>query len=180
MNKKNKIIFISIMVFTIFAISLCIYFINNKENTILSDAITFRNEYMNYNDKDFLNIYISENNTFKYKSEAEILEILKNGNGIIYIGDSKENNSRNLVNVLSEVGIELEKDIYYINSNNIINTEIYDILETDVIPILIIVKNGSIIATYKSSVEEDNDTIKNELISIINSNEVDVCTKSGC
>lgn len=118
MEKKNKVIFFVILFFTLCVIGTCIYFINKDKNINNSDALNFRNEYMNYNDKDYSNVYISEQNTIKYKTEEEIIDILKKGKGIIYFGYPTNDACRSIVSIISELGNELKTDIYYLNIEN--------------------------------------------------------------
>lgn len=118
MEKKNKVIFFVILFFTLCVIGTCIYFINKDKDINNSDALNFRNEYMNYNDKDYSNVYISEQNTIKYKTEEEIIDILKKGKGIIYFGYPTNDACRSIVSIISELGNELKTDIYYLNIEN--------------------------------------------------------------
>ncbi len=177
---KNRIAFIAICVFTISVIVVCIFLINNNNINKLSDAITFRNEYMNYNDKDYLNIFISEENTFKYKSEKEIIDILNNGTGIIFIGNETDNNSRYIVNILTELAIKNNKDINYINSNNIKENGLLEIINTNGIPLIILAEEGKIIDMYNGNVDDDKDSINIRLNNIINSTPVEMCSIDGC
>ena len=137
MEKKNKVIFFVILFFTLCVIGTCIYFINKDKDINNSDALNFRNEYMNYNDKDYSNVYISEQNTIKYKTEEEIIDILKKGKGIIYFGYPTNDACRSIVSIISELGNELKTDIYYLNIENM--ESIFKVEDKSVIKI----KDGS-------------------------------------
>lgn len=122
MEKKNKIILISLIILTILVVGLCIYSLINKKDTILSDAEKFRSEYMNLNDKvnednqkSYINVIISETNTVKYASEEDVINILKDGTGVIYFGFSKCPWCRSLVPSLTKVAEELNETIYYLD-----------------------------------------------------------------
>ena len=119
MEKKNKTIFVAILFFTICIIGLCIYFVNKNKDLSTNDAIKFRNEYMNYNDKDYNNVYISDVNTVKYQSEEETLKMIESGKGIIYFGYPTSEACRTIVPILVELGIELKTNIYYLNIEDI-------------------------------------------------------------
>lgn len=119
MEKKNKVIFFVILFFTLCVIGTCIFFINKDNDININDALKFRNEYMNYNDKDYSSVYISESNTIKYKNEEEIIDILKNDKGIIYFGYPTNDDCRSIVSIITELGTELKTDIYYLNIEDI-------------------------------------------------------------
>lgn len=132
MEKKNKmtliaIIIIAIVTFVIFGI--IGYSIINNKNTENADAIKFRNEYMEHNDKviesigkAYSNVTLSETNTVKYVSEEETVEILKEGSGVIYFGFSTCPWCRSLIPILAKVAEERNETIYYLDILNIRST----------------------------------------------------------
>lgn len=110
----KKIVYILLVIVEVFLITGC-----GKE----TDALKFKKEYEDLNGKTIENtkykypsIEISKNNKVKYSNYDEVLEVLKDGTGVIYLGYPTCPWCRNAVPVLleaaNEVGIE---DIYYIN-----------------------------------------------------------------
>ena len=117
-----------------------------------SDNIAFAEEYG-----------ITTNNIFKYKSAKEIVEILKNGNGVIFFAFPENKWSKIYAIMLNETAIRSNiKEIYYYNfksarsSNshnynqmtNILN-DYLTTLDTDIkniyAPSMVIIKNGTIL-----------------------------------
>lgn len=127
MEKRNKIILFVTIIITLIVVGLCIYSIINKNNKE-SDAIKFRNEYMELNDKTSsygianVNVSIIEDNTVKYLTEEEAVELLEEGTGIIYFGFSECPWCRNLVPILTDLAGEKEETIYYLNILDIRST----------------------------------------------------------
>lgn len=145
MNKK-KIIVLSLII--IIGLSLVgMLFINKKE----SDSIKFSKEYE-----------ITENNVFVYRNIDQIIKILENGSGIVYLGFPECPWCKAYVKYLNEVAIDNNMDkIYYYNilDDRKDNTEEYqkivgildDYLRYDdegnkriYVPAVISVKNGKI------------------------------------
>ncbi len=124
MEKRNKLILISLIIITVIILGLCCYFIINNQRT-LSDAEKFRDEYMELNDKDngFGQIYptvsLNEENKIKYITEDEAIELLKEGTGIIYFGYSTCPWCRSLITPLLEVAEEENVNIYYLDIKEI-------------------------------------------------------------
>ena len=127
MDKRNKIIFLIIILISIVAVVFCIFnVINNKNKIINNDSKKFRNEYMELNDKvnevtnkNYPEVFISEDNTFKYVDGKKTIDLLKNKTGIIYFGYASCNDCRLLVPILSEVAEKHDKTIYYLDVQNI-------------------------------------------------------------
>lgn len=122
MEKKNKIILIVIILLTIVVVGACIYSVLNNKNNIENDAIKFRNEYMELNDKvneingkAYVNVSLNDTNTIKYANEEKILEILDGGTGVIYFGFSTCPWCRSLVTTLAKVAEEKNEVIYYLD-----------------------------------------------------------------
>lgn len=97
----KKVLSVSLIIMSIFILTGC----NKKEETI-SDAQKFASEYKS----------VSEDNIFAYKSAEEIIKILENGTGIVYLGFPECKWCQAYVPVLNEVaksnGI---KKIFYFN-----------------------------------------------------------------
>ena len=76
MEKKNKIILISIILLTIIVVGFCINGIVKNKNIKETDAVKFQSEYMKLNDKinekngkTYINVSLSDTNTIKYVTE---------------------------------------------------------------------------------------------------------------
>ena len=95
---------------------------NNKEQT---DAINFKEEYESlngtyaYNDIKFPKVSLIDENPFVYKDASEVVETLKNGTGIIYLGFPKCPWCRNAVNVLQYVNVD---EIIYLDMSDVRDT----------------------------------------------------------
>ena len=89
-------------------------YIRNKSN----DSLKFKEEYESLNDTvaykniKYPTVSLDKKNPFVYKTEDEIIEIVKNGTGLIYLGYPKCPWCRNAVNVLQRVDTD---KIYYLN-----------------------------------------------------------------
>lgn len=86
----------------------------------VDDAKRFSEEYSN--------IGIDKNNPFVYKTDKEIIEILKSGTGIIYFGFPDCPWCQSAVPVLLDVANKIDiEEIYYFNPKNIreSNTDTY-------------------------------------------------------
>lgn len=110
--KYIKILLVVIMIFTITACG-------NKE----SDAIKFKKEYESLNGKNSKNgthkiksLKISEDNPIKYATYDEVIDVIKKGTGIIYLGFPECPWCRSALPVLLESAKDYKIDtIYYIN-----------------------------------------------------------------
>lgn len=80
------------------------YFMKIDDSKALSDSEKFKNEYSE----------VSDNNVFVYRSIDEIINILKNGTGVVYLGFPECKWCQSYVDILDEVANEIEIDkIYY-------------------------------------------------------------------
>lgn len=104
---------------------------SNSNSNIREDGRKFKEEYEAYNNKEreddkgnfFQELSISNDNPMKYATIEEILEILKKGTGVIYIGYPTCPWCRNAVPVLLEAAQKEDIDtIYYLNINEYKNT----------------------------------------------------------
>ncbi len=120
--RKSAIIIVCIV--SIFAIFLGFkYFEEEKIVIINSDGLNFKNEYEKLNNKVNENnnklypeVNISEKNVIKYSSYDEIIQVIKEGTGVIYLGFPECPWCRNLVPILLSAANETEMDkIYYLN-----------------------------------------------------------------
>ena len=129
MDKRNKIFLIIILLITIIVVGICAYTIINheKENKTngISDALKFKNEYeelngkVNDNNDTYPTVTISENNTIKYVTDTEAVELLKEGTGVIYFGFAKCPWCRSMITTLTNVAKENKTTIYYLDILNI-------------------------------------------------------------
>lgn len=119
--KKSSMIIIALV--TVFAIFIGYKYIQDKEETVSLDAVKFEKEYETLNNrvnktnnKVYPKVEIPTDNVIKYSSYDEILEILKSGTGVIYLGYPECPWCRNLVPILLSASEEVELDtIYYLN-----------------------------------------------------------------
>lgn len=101
MKYKNDIIAVIIVLGFLGLISF--YYLNLTKTT---DASKFREEYSN----------VSEDNIFVYRTDKEIIEILKHGTGIVYLGFPECPWCQAYVSYLDEVAKETKiEKIYYLN-----------------------------------------------------------------
>ncbi len=122
MERKNKIILIGIIVLTVLVLIVCGYLLSVKNN-VLKDSDRFRIEYMELNDKTNNDSYpvvnISENNTIKYITSNEAVNLISQGTGVIYFGFNSCFQCRLLVETLLNKASQLNETIYYLNIENI-------------------------------------------------------------
>lgn len=129
MDKKNKIILLIIVFVTIIVVGVCAYAIINheKENQAngIGDALKFKKEYedlngkVNSNNDTYPTVTISENNTVKYITDTEAVELLKEETGVIYFGFSSCPWCRSMITTLTNVAKENKTTIYYLDISSI-------------------------------------------------------------
>ncbi len=119
---------ILVIVLIIILAIVSLFFLNKK-----SDAIKFKNEYEAFNGmfnvsgtRTYSVLNISKKNTVKYRTEEEIINLIKNGTGIIYFGFPNCPWCRTAVPVLLEVAKEKETNVNYLNILNIRSSYILD------------------------------------------------------
>ena len=154
MKQYKKLI---IKIFKLFAfgimIWLFIYLGTRDYEADIPDNIRFANEYID----------ISKNNVFDYTKNEEIIQLLNNGSGIIFMGFSSNIWSHYYADYLNKAALDNDIDkIYYydFNRDRSINNATYEnivkrlkphIILTDTnradlsAPTVVIVKNGSVI-----------------------------------
>lgn len=116
MKKKNLIILISIIIVILLAVGGYIFINKNKE--VETDAKRFSSEYTQ----------VSENNVFVYRDIDEIINILENGTGVVYLGFSECKWCQRYSKYLNEVALDMGiSKIYYfdIREDRKNNTEEY-------------------------------------------------------
>ena len=106
-----------------------------------SDNIRFKKEYENSNEE--IALTIPEDNYMQYASKEKILDIIKNGTGVIYIGNAKNTECRQIVNTLINAADSTDlKTIYYYNEEDKAFLEEY--FGNTTIPTVIFVYEGEI------------------------------------
>lgn len=151
MKYKNDIIAAIIVIAVLGAFSFG--YIKSNTKNVESDSVKFSKEYTN----------VSEDNPFVYKTDKEIIEILKHGTGVIYLGFPECPWCQGYVSYIDEIAKKTNvSKVYYLNIRDIRNnnTEEYqeivnilsDYLEYDdegkkrvYVPLVIAVKDGEII-----------------------------------
>lgn len=93
--------------------------------TNVNDSIKFKKEYESLNGektssgKKYKKVEISSSNLIKYSNYDEIIDLIENGTGIIYLGFPECPWCRSMVPVLLEVAKDNKMDkIYYLNIKN--------------------------------------------------------------
>lgn len=111
---KNKIMIVIIPILS-FLLAILSYFTFNKE----TDAIKFKKEYESLNKlENYKNnqMNINSENPIKYSNYDEIIDIIENKTGIIYLGFPECPWCRRSVSVLLDVAKDTKIDkIYYLN-----------------------------------------------------------------
>lgn len=124
-----------IPVLIILCVIVCVLLVINKNKNVMeSDAYKFKTEYTELNNqvndannKEYLEVTLSNNNPFVYASEDDIKSLFDGGTGVIYFGFPKCPWCRNLVPVLSEAATSLNYNkVYYYNILNIRSSFTYD------------------------------------------------------
>ncbi len=86
--------------------------VNDSDNNTIKDAVKFKKEYESLNGKalngdyKYPTVTLTDTNPFVYESSKKIIETLKSGTGIIYLGFPKCPWCRNAVNVLSYLNVD--------------------------------------------------------------------------
>lgn len=130
MNKDQKVLVLIIFLLVVVAGAFGVYAYKHKGEktckTEETDALKFKREYEEYNDKNYdngkpyFNISLSNKNLFKYIKEEDAVKFLKEGTGVIYFGFPQCPWCRSLVPYLEEIGKEYGvEQIYYLNIKEI-------------------------------------------------------------
>ena len=114
--KKETIIIITLPILCAIADILSYVKLINTE----VDAIKFVKEYEELNEKEgYIKLNIDKNNPIKYADYDELLEVIENGTGIIYLGFPECPWCRNALPVLFDAAKDNDVDlIYYMNILN--------------------------------------------------------------
>ena len=197
MNKKNVGIIIGIILLIIIGIGVFVFSLNKEEDKI-PDGEVFAEEYNE----------VDENNVYVYRTMDEIIKILENGTGVVYLGFPECKWCQRYVKYLNEVAYEedIEKIYYYnIKEDRENNTENYqkiiellgDYVPYDeegnrkiYVPAVIYVKNGEIVGHDNESsmvsgdvdeywTEEKVSALKERTREFMKASNPNVCT-DGC
>lgn len=135
MSKRIKVI---LMVLVFLGLSYIIYEKIDPEigDTLIEktdDASVFKREYeslngkVNLNDKEYLNVDIRENNQIKYIDIDEVIDLVEDGTGVIYLGYPECPWCRTIVPILlnSASNMSLET-VYYYNPKDIRDNRVLD------------------------------------------------------
>ena len=130
MNNK-KVIIVAVIILTIASIIAGIYAIksykknNGTTKDVTSDEIKFKTEYEFLNDKEENNfkhnkIVVNKNNGITYISDTDLLRMINDQSGVVFIGNNNDELSRVVIDSLMtarhEVGL---KTIYYLDIKTI-------------------------------------------------------------
>ena len=140
MDKDQKVLIGLIGFIFLVVIGIGIFLFVSKRNNV-PDANKFKNDYESLNNKTnevnkekFLKVDIDENNLYVYKTDEEVLDILRNGTGIIFFGFAKCSYCRTMVNLLDDLAKEYGiTQINYLDIQNIRDT--YEIMDHTAIKI---------------------------------------------
>lgn len=162
---KKKIITIGIIILVLSIMGLYCY---KRDNIRFKMSYEFINQVELTNGKK-IKVSIPYDNRIKYINEEELLKLLNNGTGVLYMGYNTCPWCRNAVPILIDSVLENEIDtIYYvdIHSANLkkISKELYKILDeylkvTDdgtkviAVPDVYTLKNGQIVGHHRGCVE---------------------------
>lgn len=118
MDKKIIMPFLALILALLLVLSIGITG-NNKK----LDAIKFKAEYeslngkKNDNGKEYVHVDVDRKNPFVYAKYDEVIDIIKNGTGVIYFGFPECPWCRNMVSVLADAAKEMGIDkVYYFNA----------------------------------------------------------------
>lgn len=124
MERDKKILLGIIGIILIAAIIIVVLVVReNSKIEYREDALKFEEEYEalnnqgnDYNDKLYLELDISKENVIEYATEERIVEVLKDGDGVIYFGFPNCPWCRAMINPLLETAKDNNiKKIYYLN-----------------------------------------------------------------
>lgn len=120
---KEKILMILVPVLCVLLAGLA-YFKFLGEQTITKDSIKFKEEYEEYNGKEvygskYQKLNLNPNNPIKYSDYEEILDVIENKTGIIYLGFPECPWCRTILPILFDVAKDNDiNTIYYLNMKN--------------------------------------------------------------
>lgn len=130
-SKKNLEIIIGVVGVGLIIVLLWLFLNKNGKSPLigedmLPDNLRFKEQYESLNgkkddnNKEYLKVSIAEDNPIVYKSDSEILDVLKKETALVFFGFETDAWSRNVVEPLLQIAKDngLEK-VYYVNIANI-------------------------------------------------------------
>lgn len=118
-KEKNLYILLPILLVISAIIGYLTAFNNNEDSLKFKEEYEMLNGTVAYGKVKYNNIKISEKNPIKYSNYEEILNIIKSGNGIIYLGFPECPWCRSILPVLFDVANDNKiNTIYYLNIKN--------------------------------------------------------------
>ena len=141
---------------------------NNNYTEEKTDAVKIKEEYLVDNENNFA-VNLSDTNVYKYISSFDLKALVEKKDGLVFIGDTKNNIVRKNLVVLNDVVSSTSvPQVYYINYNDI-NSDLKKYLEekpdTNGIKAgtLIAVESGKILnAYYPNYIEDTKELSENE------------------
>ena len=164
----KKIIIISLSVLIVILGLYLLVFKSGKEETSEPSILTFKEEYEEYNGKStdegyYPLVEIHTNIDVEYINQREFMAVLKDKNGVIYIGNPTCLWSRNALPILLNA---LENNditkFYYLDSTNlnddrIIINALYPEEESIISPTVVFVRDGIVIAIHTKTIPTQTD-----------------------
>ena len=146
--KKVVVLFVSMIL--IFSVNGC----SVKKTAELTDAEKFANEYS-----------ISVENPFKYATLNEVLNLVQNDSGILFLGDSDSEWSTFGVQTLNKVVTDAKIDeVYYFNPETVRNkdskqyknlAELLQLDEESSLPIVYVIIDGKVVDHVDYPIHDD-------------------------
>ena len=166
MYMKKKLIFGSIILLVILAlVGVVLYHDDSFRFKISYEYIN----HMEYNNGKKIKVSIPWDNPIRYISEKEVINLLKEGTGILYFGYNTCPWCRNVIPILIESAKLMEIDtIYYVDIHHLdlssIRGELYQILDSYLrenengekvlaVPDVYFVKEGKIVGQHRGAVD---------------------------
>ena len=179
---SKKFIYYILIAILFLTVVLGILFLNSNKET---DASKFKKEYEQYN-SDKLKIELSKNNPFIYSSFKDVNNFLDSSVVTIFIGNSKDDNSRIIADLLDKLASENSvSKIYYLDYNNLTDknkSKLADKLEIDqdkiAMPMVIFANNGFMVNYYIYLDDIDKTKANNELNYSMQKTYNDVCDET--
>lgn len=123
--KKEKILMVLVPILCVLLVGLSYMKINNNLKNTTEDSIRFKEEHESLNNKkiddnkSYLSIDIDSKNVVKYSNFDEIIDVIENKTGVIYLGFPECPWCRNMIPVLLKSAKKNNIDtIYYLNIKN--------------------------------------------------------------
>lgn len=131
-----------------------------------TDAIKFKREFEKYNDR-YLELEIDDDNIISYADSEKINNVIKNGTGVIFVGDPCDNNSREALKILLSASDSTDlSNIYYIDSLD----DIDDIegIDKESVPVVIDVLKGKIVDYHVGTIDNKDELSEDEELTLYN------------